>query len=95
VADLRQPGDVGDRAEIGRRHGQRRDGVRGAVERLGEGLRGQAVGDAQLGVELGGDEGRLQPGEDDPVDRARVGVALHDDAAAVVAKREAGGVISL
>ena len=28
VADLSQPGDVGDRAEVGGRHGQRRDGIR-------------------------------------------------------------------
>ena len=57
--------------------------------------RREAVGDPELGVELGRDEGRLEPGEDDPVDRARMGVALDDDARALVAKREAGGVVSL
>jgi hypothetical protein len=41
--------------------------------------------DSELGVELGRDEGRLEPGEDDPVDRARMGVALDDDARALVA----------
>ena len=49
------------------------------VERLGERLRGQAVGDPELRVELGRDERRLEPGEDDPVDRARVDVPLGDD----------------
>ena len=95
VADLRQPADVGDRAEVGGGDGQRRDGIRVAVDCLGQRPRGKAVGDPELGVELGRDEGRLQPREDDPVDRARVGVALDHDAAAVVAKREAGGVIAL
>ena len=65
----RQPGDVGDRAEVGGRDGQaprrRRAGRSSAVV---ERLRRQAVGDAELGVELGCDEGGLQPGEDDPVD---------------------------
>ena len=53
------------------------------------------MGDAELGVELGCDEARLQAGEDDPVDGARVGVALNNDALAGVAKREAGGVVAL
>ena len=37
------------------------------------------MGDAEIVVELGRDEGRLQAGEDDPVDRARVDVALNHD----------------
>src|SRR6185295_20183847 len=54
-----------------------------------------AVRDAELGIQLGRDEGRLQPAEDDPVDRARVCVSLDHDARAEVAEREAGGVIAL
>ena len=73
-------GDVGDRAEVGRRDDRRAPTAPGvsrerAVERLGR----QAVRDAQLGVELGRHEGRPQAGQDQPVDRARVGVALDHD----------------
>ena len=47
------------------------------------------MGDAELGVELGRDEGRLEAGEDDPVDRARVDVALdHDPRAGVASARQ-------
>ena len=46
-------------------------------------------------VELGRDEGRLQAGEDDPVDRARMDVALNHDPGAGVAQHEARGVVAL
>ena len=95
VRHAREPAHVRDRAEVGGRHGERGDRVRTAVERPGEGPRRQAVGDAELSVELGGYERRLEPGEHDAVHGARVHVSLRDDLASGMAQRETGGVVSL
>ena len=64
VRDLGEAGDVGDRAEVGRRDDHRADGVGRRGQRRVERVRGDAVGDVELGVELGCDEGGLQPRED-------------------------------
>ena len=51
--------------------------------------------DPQLLVDLGRDEGRAQPREDERVDRARVAVALQHDLVAVVRERESGREVAL
>ena len=53
------------------------------IEGGAQGLGRDAVGDAELGVDLRGDECRPQPREDEPVDDRGVDVALDDDWAAV------------
>ena len=53
------------------------------------------MGDAEVRVELGGDEGRDQAREDGAVDDARVRVPLDDDVSARVAQRKARRVVSL
>ena len=95
VRDLGQPGDVRHGAEVGRRHDRRPDGPGRLVERPLERLRGHAVGDVELRVELGRHEGRTQPGHDQRVDRARVGVALRHDLGAAMGERQKGRVVSL
>ncbi len=95
VGDLGEAGDVGAGAEVGRRDDHRRDRVRGLVQRGGERVRGEAVGDPELGVELRRDECRVHPVEDQPVDHRGVDVALDDDALAVVGERHAGAVVAL
>ena len=95
VGDSREALHVGDGPEIGGGHRQGGDRVRRRVERLAERLRSKAVSDAELRVELGSEERRLEPGEDDPVHRARVDVSLGDHRPTGVTKRETGGVVSL
>ena len=51
--------------------------------------------EAELGVDLGRDEGRLQPREDEAVDRAAVDRALHDDAIAALGDGQAGRQVAL
>ena len=87
--------DVGAGAEVGGGDDHRRDRVRGRVERRRRASRGQAVGDPQLGVELGRDEGRPHPAQHQPVDHRGVDVALDDDPVAAVGERQAGGVVAL
>jgi len=53
------------------------------------------VGDAELRVELRRDEGRLEAGQHDAVDGARVNVALRHDPATGVAQGEAGRMVPL
>ena len=80
VRNAGEAGDVGRGAVVGRRDddGRRRVGRAGQrrVERGGQ----HAVREAELDVDLGSDEGRAQPREDEAVDRAAVDGALHDDA---------------
>ena len=95
VHHRREPGEVGAGAEVGRRYDHRRDRVRGGLERGIERIRGEAVGDAQLGVEFGGDERRPQAAHHEPVDHRGVDVALDDDLVADVGEGEAGGVVAL
>ena len=64
-------------------------------ERRVERLRRDAVRDPQLGVELGLHEARAQAGDDQAVDRARVGGALDDDLVAEMHEREARDVVAL
>ncbi len=59
VGDLGEAGDVGDGAEVGGGDGERRDRIGDLVDRGRERRRGQAVGDAELVVDHGGDERRL------------------------------------
>ena len=87
---------VGDGAEVGRarRSRQRRRPASRASapsRRLGD----DAVGDPELVVDLGSDERRAQPGQDEGVDRARMAVALEHDLVAVVGEREAGCEVAL
>ena len=95
VRDLGQPRHVGDRAEVGRRDDRRPGGARRRLQRPLERLRGDAVGDAELRVELGRHEGRPQAGDHQPVDRARVGVALDHGLAAHVRERQHRDVVAL
>ena len=95
VRDLREAADVGDGPEIGGRHRDRPGGGGRGLERGVERLGRHAVRDVKLGVDLGRDERRLQPGEHEAVDRRGVDVALHDHAAAGVAEGHARRVVSL
>jgi hypothetical protein len=95
MGDLGERSQVGDGPEVGRRDDERRDRVGGPLEGRGERVSRQAVGDPELGVELGCDEDRLEPGKDQPVDRARVDVTLDHDPWSGLAQGEAGGVVSL
>ena len=81
MGDLGERRDVGAGAEVGGGDDHRGDRVRGRVERRREALRGQPVGDAELGVELRRDEGRPHPVQHQPVDHRGVDVPLHDDLA--------------
>ena len=58
VRHLGQPGHVGHRAEVGRRDRGGADRVGGLGQRPVERLGREAVGDAELGIELGGHEAR-------------------------------------
>ena len=62
-----------------------------AIERLGR----DAVGDAELRVDLRGHENRPEARHDEPVDRARVHVALHHDLLAALRERHACSVVAL
>ena len=95
VGDLGQRGDVGAGAEVGRRDDHRRDRLGGFVQRRRQRVGRQPVGDPQLGVELGGDEGRPHAAEDEAVDHRGVDVALDDDPVAAVGERHAGRVVAL
>ena len=95
VGHLAERRDVRHRSEVGGRdHGRPGGAGRSGecpVERLGR----HAMGDVELGIELGGHEGGPQAGHDQRVDRARVGVALSDHLRAAVAEREQRHVVSL
>jgi hypothetical protein len=95
VRDARQTRDVGRRAVVGGRDDDRRRGVgrggEGGVERRGL----DAVRETELDVDLRGDEGRLQPGEDEAVDGAAVDGALHDDARAPLGDGQARRHVAL
>ena len=95
VRDLGEAGDVGAGAEVGGRDDHRRDRPRRRVERRRQRVRRQAVGDAQVRVELGGGEARPHAAEDEAVDRRGVDVALDDDLGAVVRQRQADRVVAL
>ena len=79
VCDLGERRDVGARAEVGRRDADGADRVGRRVERGRQRVRGHAVRDPEVGVELGSDERGLEPRQDGAVDHARVGVALDDE----------------
>ena len=64
-------------------------------ERRIEALGRQAVGDAELGVELGRHECGSETRQHERVDRARVRVALHHHLLAVVRERQAAGQVAL
>jgi hypothetical protein len=96
VRRLRQPADVGHRPEVGRRDHHRPYRLRGPLEPAVELLRGDAVGEVELGVELGLDEGGPEPRQHQPVDRRGVDVPLdHYLAALGVRQRQRGDVVSL
>ena len=78
VGNLGQPGDVGAGAEVGRGDDQCADRIGRRIERALEHRRRQAVGEAELGIDLRRDEDWLEPGEDGAVDRRGVDVSLHD-----------------
>ena len=79
VGDAGQAGHVGTGAVVGRRDDDRRRRPRRERERRVERRGRQAVGDAELDVDLRRDEARPQAREDDAVDRAAVDRPLHDD----------------
>ena len=83
VGDLGELLDPRDRPEVGGRDEHHRLRVRLRVERGTQGLGRDAVGDAELRIDLGRDEGRAQPGEHQPVDDRGVDVALDDHRPAV------------
>jgi hypothetical protein len=95
VRDIDEALHVGDRAEVGGRRDVRADCVGGVRQRLIERLGSDAVGDPELGVELGLDEARPQPRHDQAVDGARVRRPLHDDLVAQVGERKARHVVAL
>ena len=94
VGDLGEPGDVGDRAEVGRRDGEDGDRVGLAVEYRGQGRRLEAMGDAEILVDLGSEERRAQAAEDEAVDHRGVDVALDDRVAAEVGEGHADRVVA-
>ena len=91
-----RPAHVRDGAEVGRRHDHRARRVRGRGQRARRAppaSRQWAM--PRSGSISGRDERRPQPGHDQPVDRARVHVALHDHLVARLGERQAGGVVAL
>ena len=95
VRDLGQPADVGHGAVVGGRDHDHRGCARGVGQRDLERPGGQAVGDAELGVQLGRDPDRAQAGQDQAVDGAGVHVALDDHLVADAGQRQADGVVAL
>lgn len=95
VRHLGQRGDIGAGPEVGGGDDHRCDCARRRLEPGRQRLGRQAVRDPQLGVELGGDEGRPHPAQHQPVDHRGVDVALDDHAIATVRERHAGGVVAL
>jgi hypothetical protein len=95
VGDLGQRRDVGHCPEVSRRDHHRGDRLGRRRQRAVELVGGHAVGDPEIGVEHRGDERRLEPAHDHPVDGRGVDVALHDHRPPVVAQREARRVVSL
>ncbi len=63
MGHLGEAGDVGAGAEVGGGDDDRADRARACIEPGCEALRGEAVGDAQLRVQLGRHEGRAKPAE--------------------------------
>ncbi len=94
VGDLGQRGDVGDGAEVGGGDDEGGDRVGVLGQRAIERVRHQAVGDAHVDVELGGDEVRPHAVEDEAVDHRGVDVALHDRGLAEVRERHADRVVA-
>ena len=83
VGHLGEGCDVGDRTEVARGDEvDGRDRLRVAADRVAQRIGGDAVGDAVDLIDVGGDEARVESGEDDAVDEARMGAALRDDARA-------------
>ena len=98
VRDAREPLDVGDHAVVRRRDDERRVDPRAAAgvrQRLVERRRRHPVGEAELLVELGGDEGRHAAREHQAVDDGRVRVALRDDPRPQRGERQAERVVAL
>ena len=95
VGDLGEGPDVGDGAEVGRRDHPRAHRAGGHRQRAVERLRRQAMGDAELGIQLRRGERGSQAGQHERVDRARVRVALQHDLVAVVGERQAGREVAL
>ena len=95
VGDRGQPGYVGAGAEVGGRDDHRPDRPGGRRERLVQRVRRQAVGDAELGIELRRGEARPHTAEDEPVDHRGVDVALHDHGLAGVRESQADRVVPL
>jgi hypothetical protein len=83
MGDLGELRDPGDSPEVGGRDDHCRDRLRRLVEGRIESFGGDAVGDPELGVDLGLDEAGAQPGEDEAVDGRGVDVALDDHVAPV------------
>ena len=95
---VRHPGKplhVGNRAEVGGGHDHRSDRAGRPCERAIERLGRDAMRDAELRVDLRGHEDGPQAGHDEPVDRARVDVALHDDLLPALCERHACRVVAL
>ena len=95
VGDRGQPTYVGAGAEVGGRDDHRPDRAGRRRERLLQRVRRQAVGDAELGIELRRCEGRPHTAEDEAVDHRGVDVALHDHGLAGVRERQADRVVPL
>ena len=95
VGDIGEGSHVGHHAVVGggdddHAHGVGRVG-KGDLQRLG----GRTVGDAELRIQLRGDPCGAQPGEDQPVDRAGVDVALDDHLCAQSGQRDADRMTAL
>ena len=95
MSDLGTSLNVGGHAVIGRRDDERRVGVRIRAQRLRERFRRDAVGHPQLRVVLGRQEARHPTAQHQPVDQARVRVALQDHSSSGPGQSEAQGVIAL
>jgi hypothetical protein len=93
--DAREARDVGRRAVVRGRDDDRRRGTGRRSERRVERGGQDAVREAELAVDLRGDEGGLQPGEDEPVDRAAVDGALDDHALAALGDGQARRQVAL
>ena len=98
VRHLGEAADVRRHAVVGRRDDERGAGTRSRpplLQRRPQCLRRDAVRHAHLVVALGGDERRDPPRQHEPVDHARVRVALHHDRCPRRREREAERVIAL